>query len=563
MDANLAIQRVKNGLIKAYNGQITPAADKNENLYLTKALVAAHVSDTFGVPLIASVDAITDGSNDGGIDGIYIDHQSKTINLYQSKFSQSPDAVLDQGDILKFINGIKAIIRADFSSFNNVIKAKQPMIESALQQVDYTIRIYIITTSESELSTHVSGDIDNLLRQQNEYDSNFLKFEFIRLSEVSKLAVRIARPSDINFNAMIKSYGRIHQPYQVVHGLVSANDIFNLYKENGTSLFDENVRFFLGASNVNEGIVETASQDPNHFPYFNNGITALCSRIKKAPIGGEDQNAGVFEFEGFSIVNGAQTVGSISAAIDRGFSPEFFMFIRVISLEEAEDGFGNKISRFTNTQNELLPVDFVALDPNQERLRREFGKQNIDYKFRRGSLPIPSAQGSIDISEATVALACCSDDLKLAVSAKRNLSQLWESISKRPYTKIFNDRTNAARIHNVVMGVRKVQDILSQLTQNLDGKKELIAIHGNRFLAHTLFTHNNTWFDNFLALTNEDLQEFENSIRAFLEKTIEYCEDHFSDAYAGNIFKNTDKQDEIKNYIMTGAANGTQENLPF
>lgn len=74
---------------------------------------------------------------------------------------------------------------------------------------------------------------------------------------------------------------------------------------------------------------------PERFWYLNNGITALCDRIRKKPIGGADRKIGEFTCEGVSIVNGAQTVGSITTA--RAKDPEAVsnarVAVRFISLE--------------------------------------------------------------------------------------------------------------------------------------------------------------------------------------------------------------------------------------
>lgn len=553
MDAALAIDRLKSALKKKFGGIVEPDAEFNERKFLTRSLVAAYITDRFGVSPSIGNDAITDDSNDGGIDGVFIDTYGKKIYLLQSKFSDRFDKQIDQGDSLKFLRGVKQITRADFANLSKKLLSKKPIIEEALRDVDYTVTIVFISTFSNPLSTHVQNDLDEFLESANSFDSNFVSFESLDLSDVSKLGVRVTRPSEISFNTIIKSFGKLHEPNEVIHGLVSASELHKLYKKHGLSLFNENVRFFLGASTVNEGIYETASQSPRLFPYFNNGITALCSGIDKAPMGGGDSQVGLFEFKGFSIVNGAQTVGTISSVIDGGFYKDFDVFIKIISLENAEETFGSKITRYTNTQNELQAMDFVALDPNQERLRNDFAKLDVAYIFRRGGSRDPNLTDKIDVSEATIALACCNDDLRITVIAKRNVSQLWDPITKAPYTKLFNDNLNASRLKNFVFAVRNCQKFIIEKSVGMSGRDELITVHGNRFITHVMFSHNSPYFLNFDAMGEKDHIQFKEQLSSVTDNVVSYLNANYVDAYPGNFFKNTDKQLALKKSLFDGA----------
>src|SRR5690606_29145724 len=123
------------------------------------------------------------------------------------------------------------------------------------------------------------------------------------------------------------------------------------------------------------------------FWYFNNGITAIARAVDKKPIGGNQTDTGIWECKGLSIVNGAQTVGSIHAACvvgpDRAGSAT--VSLRIIEVVEQEDAFGLEVTRNTNTQNSVEKRDFVALDPEQERIRQELRFEGIDYAYKSGA----------------------------------------------------------------------------------------------------------------------------------------------------------------------------------
>lgn len=58
------------------------------------------------------------------------------------------------------------------------------------------------------------------------------------------------------------------------------------WKDHGRNLFARNIRNFKGSTEVNNSITATLRDQPEHFWYFNNGITILCSRVQKQVFGG-------------------------------------------------------------------------------------------------------------------------------------------------------------------------------------------------------------------------------------------------------------------------------------
>src|ERR1700693_4489900 len=122
---------------------------------------------------------------------------------------------------------------------------------------------------------------------------------------------------------------------------------------------------FKGNTDVNDAIVDTLKNHSENFLYFNNGITLLCSELKKQPLGGKSKDSGVLECRGASIVNGAQTVGSIIHALSpHGSNSTARVLVRLISLEDCPADFGSDLTRAANTQNRIEKKDFAALQNN-------------------------------------------------------------------------------------------------------------------------------------------------------------------------------------------------------
>jgi hypothetical protein len=183
----------------------------------------------------------------------------------------------------------------------------------------------------------------------------------------------IAEPK-IDLEARVEHWGQLTEPYLAYYGTMATNDISQWYTEHGDQLFAKNIRKSLGLTEVNLALVETLLDHPQHFWYFNNGITILCESIEKTGRYGSSSKIGEFRINGASVVNGAQTVAGIYEAVRRNpqDAPGGWVWVRFISLQNCPEGFGTEITKATNTQNQVDSRDFVALDPTQARIREDF-----------------------------------------------------------------------------------------------------------------------------------------------------------------------------------------------
>lgn len=165
-------------------------------------------------------------------------------------------------------------------------------------------------------------------------------------------------------------------------------------------------------------------------------------------MGGSSRESGVFECEGASVVNGAQTVGSILSAIDGG--PNGFhrarVAIRIIDLEKCPPTFAGELTRAANTQNRIEKKDFAAQDPEQDRLKTELLlEREKNYAYKTGDRP-PLPEEGCTFDDAVVALACAHEDPSLCVQAKREVGLLYEDITQAPYKRLFNASVSALKL---------------------------------------------------------------------------------------------------------------------
>src|SRR5437763_8643185 len=101
-------------------------------------------------------------------------------------------------------------------------------------------------------------------------------------------------------------------------------------------------------------------------------------------------------------------LGNQRTATSKNLLAESEVLVPVRIIVRGEDaGFGEEVTKTNNRQNRIENRDFVALDPEQSRLRSELAIDGIDYQLVR-SESVTRTSNSFDLVEAITALACAS-----------------------------------------------------------------------------------------------------------------------------------------------------------
>ena len=255
------------------------------------------------------------------------------------------------GDALKFINGVRKVLDNDLSSLNDRIKARKVNIERALFDANARFVLVIAHTGQEVLSAEVTAAIDEYVEAQND-TSELMLVRTLSQSELHKAVAAGVAGAPISLEVQLTGWGQVREPHFAIYGQVCATDVASWFQIHGNRLFTNNLRQFIVSSIVNQDIVTTLLQRPADFWYFNNGITAIASSIAKKPIGGNATESGIFECAAFSVVNGAQTVGSIHAAAEQDVKAvgAAMVSVRIISVDDGSPVFGLEVTRNTNTR---------------------------------------------------------------------------------------------------------------------------------------------------------------------------------------------------------------------
>ncbi|MEH2179087.1 AIPR family protein [Nostoc sp.] len=554
----LQLTHIKNKLNETLTGLIDisdhlnkPESEKQKVL-LSRSYAAYSLMSLASLEPEIAAQAIVDGYGDNGIDAIYYDESEKIFWIVQSKWIESGNGEPDAGEIHKFIQGIKDIIDFKFEKFNPKAKNKQILIEKAL--ADYSVKVKIILAySGTKLGENNRQIISNLLEENNEASELFF-WETFSLYEAHKALSASLEGQPVNADLNLTSWGQIEEPYQAIYGQIDAQTLAEIWLVNGESLFSKNIRSFVGLSDVNDGIQDTLLSAPHNFLYLNNGVTVLCHKIHKKPMGGSDKSIGYFHCEGISIVNGAQTVGTIGNTYKKDAEKvnQAKVFIKLISLENCPPDFSLRVTKATNTQNKVENRDFISLDSLQEKLKIDFALAGINYSYKRNDKKSPVDSKNCSFEEAIVALSCSLYEIRYTLMAKDKIGKLWEDVNKPPYTELFHENITAITIWRKIQIMRVLDTKLTQKQNSNVDKEKGTCIYGNRFILHMIFTYVGK---NKLFVSDSDFEKYlENELPQLIDnvitKTLEGLNSKYPQKLVYQFFRNLENYKSLKNLIL-------------
>ena len=494
---------------------------------------------------------VTDGGEDRGIDAVGVNLATKEVVFVQSKWRQDGTGSMALGDVLKFLQGVRSLLgmRVEGEPVHASEQTRQA-IQSLLKTPGARIRLVTATTAADSLSSEVSRPIDELLASLNDLPGTepmALHRHFGQSDLFNAIAER-DRPT-VDIDLQILDWGKSAEPQKMYYGRVSAAQVAEWFSRYGADLFADNIRVVIPRSDINDGILRTVSSKPENFAYYNNGITILSRSIELALGGLLSRDVGYFKLSGASIVNGAQTVSTLGAALGTEFEANLgsaYVIVRCIEVPEGEEGLAQSITRYANTQNEVSGQDFAFLDEQQRRLARELQVLGYEYIVRSAEIPRSVDRTKvIEIRDAAVALACAHPKINYAIIAKREVSRLF---TEGPtYSALFNRSTDPLMLQRAVAITAEVDRVLDTRQADVDGAEAGVAIHARRVIAHlimkkigaTALANPETDLTAVLAGVERDATVLLNALIAVFPEN----------AYPGNVFKNQARVQELLDAI--------------
>ncbi len=396
----------------------------------SRAYVHLYLKVMFGITDFKDREAyVTDGGQDGGIDGYYIDTDSRTIFVFQSKFRNTEEnferkpiklAEILSMQIKRILGGEE--IDEDGVKYNGKIAGLQRKVSEILDLGRYSIKVVII----ANLGRVSDGA---LLRLTDGFDADVIDFQrsykellYPVLSGTLFKAIGLNISLDLsNKSAGAKiGYSVSGSDYEcdITVVFVPTIEIAKIMSHYRNSILLYNPRSYLEfeGEKVNAAIRETImSSEENEFALLNNGITIVCDESGINEQSGRKHRAQLFLLNP-QIINGGQTAYTLSRIYDR-LEPEkrekVFsgkeVLVKAIALTNNADVVDDKprrialierISLATNSQTVVTLADRTSSDPLQSQIQSAlFDRYGLLYERKRGEFSDGVRDGYIDPSD--------------------------------------------------------------------------------------------------------------------------------------------------------------------
>jgi len=538
--------------------------------------MASRAIAAFSIYNLAVVDddmagqSVCDSSEDGGIDAICVNHSEKRVVVVQSKFNQQGNSTWTKESFLSFKDACEKLQLGEYSRFDRILQRMASDIEIGLESQDYKFLFVMAHTGKRGAAEVILSDMQKWQDELNlaalapeSIPQDDLPFQ-VHLVSAEDLTEWLQAGTHVNIDlddVEIENYGQKDEPYLAFYGQISGDQILEWWEAHGTRLFAKNIRNLLGSTDVNESIRNTATNNPEMFWYYNNGITLLVSEIlphrrnaNKGPM------RGTFSFLNVSVINGAQTVstiGQIFKAISEENRDKLAQikiparFIKVANIENTE--VAAAITKANNHQNRVLGRDFASQHSEQLRISKELAVENYQYQLLRTDDQYIHADAStIDLDEALDSLACLTMSASIIATLKDKRGRFFENLDGQLYKSVFNPTVSGIKVINAVVHLRAIERLIDSKLSTTDRstyrKRYLIITHANRVIIALLLNKvSNIATSTELISLDEEL--LSSKLDSIVDEAEQYFERNYTNAYPARFFGNVEKVNEILNVL--------------
>lgn len=434
------------------NDELTDIKDINKYTNISQAFGHFILKMLFGLTDEEALDCCTDGSDDNGIDAIYVESDKK-VHFFQFKFPSKANNInkgVSDEEVLKLCNGVQSFVSTDeiFNkvSWNDLLKDKR---QEFLEADICDLKLWIVRYSNQDLSNSSDAIINNYMDTYYRETGNSIEFEKILAMECMNLYESRAKNIWPDF---VLPYSKTLTPFtdekaSISSAYVSLKSIYDTFYSIQDTVFEGNVRFLSPNSKINDGIRETILTSPENFHLLNNGITIVCK-------GCSDINAkSYFNVKCGSIINGAQTVGTIINTLfslteeQRKQYDKSFVFIKIISFSN-DNSLINDMVYTLNTQNQMKNSYTLANDIIVKNLQEKINKEteyfleikNNEFNYCKNNMRgfNKLSKNKIDIESFIQAYTTFYDIAGMGALSKNNKASLF---TNENIQKIINELT--------------------------------------------------------------------------------------------------------------------------
>lgn len=572
LELDLLCQKLDADYAARITGTGTSPESRRSN-FLSKAIAAFVLHEAAGASFEDAVAASIDGGLDHGIDSVFVAND-QTIWLVQSKYKESGSGEPELGDVSKFRDGVTDLIQGHWSRFNNALQNRRVAITAALNSGICKVKV-VLAYSGTAVSDDRRDIFSDLERAFNGPNPGFVRCHAYGLTTLHDLHLDGISAQAIEATVELKGFGHTQAPYRAFYGRMDAKRLAELWVQYEDRLVDRNIRRFKGTTTVNAGLTETLQREAEHFFYFNNGVTFLCEAINEQHPRDPHRESGKFHVRGLSIINGAQTVGAIAKEPIAHYDVNPAMVMATfVCLDNAPDGFGDRVTQSRNRQNAVDLEDFAALDERQAMWQQTLRMAGIDYIVKRGQDDPPPSPTSFSARELAPYLACTvttNDWQDYLVAAKSDKKRLFGREGLVPatdplrqsYERLFADSLTAKQMWRIAQVGRKVIDkIRDRATAEADPRglpqgtlpaKEILG-HSAWMVLHVIFIRLSLHNGVELNLNADELTALSREIDLVADRLVTVVQAVQWNKQARSVFENKTDCRSVKGQLMAALA---------
>lgn len=330
---------------------------------------------------VEAVDCVCDSRGDRGIDGLYVNENLGTIDVFQAKLFQTSNSRIGDKLLREFVGSITQL--ATLSGLDEITNNSPNSELSRLiqrQKVKELIHTY---------------KIRGIFLSNSEYDANAVSFVTSTNQEISTIGrteladqhISRSRETVVIDTTELALEGNGYTQYEIdkeiksIIAPVPARQLIKLRGIQDQSLFALNVRASLGNTKINKDIVKSIKDPAVHknFPLFHNGITIVCETA--------ECNAEAIKISNYFVVNGCQSLNSIF--LHKNHLTDNLRILTKIIQVGNNNKLSEQITAYSNNQNGVKPRDFKSNNPIQIKLQNEINKKfkgKYAYQTKRGEI---------------------------------------------------------------------------------------------------------------------------------------------------------------------------------
>ena len=445
------------------------APQKKRHTTESRAFLAWVLENIYRLEDTEADDCVCDGTDDKGVDGIYANATSETIEIFQSKLRQNTGRTVGNAALRDFAGTLtqfrnqESIIKLRDSTNNHELRGRIDELKLAdLVGESYDIKGVFVTNAEIDSNGRefLSRTPEITVLSNTEINSRYVPAERTR-PETGEFQFDVSRYDFITYTNP--------QGITVVIAPISATQLVNLPGIDSGAVFEPNLRQSLGGTKVNKEIAQSIDDTSEHgqFLLFHNGITMVCETLTV------DKANGRLIADNVYVVNGCQ---SLSSLYDRKskVTDDLCIVVKIVMVGRDSELL-NKITHRSNNQNLLKPKDFKSNHPIQTRLQNEFRGifgGHVFYQIKRGE----KSSGDVVIENDLAARILLSFDLKQPFTAHQSY-KLFDEL----YTDIFSrPEVNAVRIytwHSIYQTVVEMIEKLDERSLSNYGLTKFFLLH--------------------------------------------------------------------------------------